>query len=571
MSGNKYYFSIQFSAIQKTVLRHDRLWSIAGTSQILSRVNELGMRSLVTTGTSELLSRLNVLAEEVIDNCKGTAIVSGGGKFTASFDNPINVVKARDLLIRLISTTLPMLEFQCSQIVPAGNLQQAKDLKELKGMPYPGLINELNEHKRCFRGYGVSFNPYLRVCDECGEYPGVKEQDEVFLCSLCLNARKEASKSLKSMLDVEDDKKLTSLERIYKRFAKKCDDKVNNLHIPFNFDDLFSEKQERKRLAVWSSDINGMGNKVPVWLGQKDEKEIIKTFDQVTNINVEIITEALFETFKDKQIKGKGNKTFIPFRLIVAGGDDLCIVMRDKDILSFGMKFSKVLHKVIDKLEEEGESHLSTKWLSDPSRMKKEDGASEQKTFKPHSFGGAFIVASVHTPFKKMHQKAEHLMKDAKVQSDRKDNCLNWCVLSADEETVSEKALTDEEVSKKVLTFEKPLYIDRKPKPQDLTPADYKADGSLCLTDYLEMTKDIKLSGSHLQQIAAKMIELKPESDASMKLEIWLKRLPASSQKDSAISKLLKEEKLREEGQKSKGLSFPKIATLLEIMSIKGD
>lgn len=30
-----FYVSLQYSAIQKTVLRHDRLWSMAGVSQML--------------------------------------------------------------------------------------------------------------------------------------------------------------------------------------------------------------------------------------------------------------------------------------------------------------------------------------------------------------------------------------------------------------------------------------------------------------------------------------------------------------------------------------------------------
>jgi hypothetical protein len=68
MSENHYYFALQYSAIQETVLRHDRLWSIAGISQILSRMNEIELPAIVEHRD---------IGEEVL--------VAGGGKFTARF------------------------------------------------------------------------------------------------------------------------------------------------------------------------------------------------------------------------------------------------------------------------------------------------------------------------------------------------------------------------------------------------------------------------------------------------------------------------------------------------------
>lgn len=548
-----FYLSLQYSAIQRTVLRHDRLWSIAGMSQILSELNEI------------------ILPQIASDN-GGTVIVAGGGKFTACFTDEGKANEARREIFKCISTTLPMLEFQCSEVVPADTLQNAVDFRKLdteyaKHDPYPGLVGELNEKKRCFRGYGVTYNPHIRVCEECGEYPVVttrhSAEGEKKLCRIC-----DSSWAVIKVKPDKDVKELTTMQRIYKGFIEGIPD-LKNAEIPFNFDDLFRESEEKgkRRIAIWASDINGMGDKVPVWLGtdgwlrKSDNKRmsIADTFDEIKIVNVEIIVDALKDTFKEARLVEKKGKQYMPFRLVVAGGDDLCIVMRDDFILDFAENFSRCLHEKIDKIEEDGIHPLSKKWLeehADLAKMKKEDGSPVNEKFKPHSFGGAFIVTSAHTPFRKLHNTVEDLLKEAKEKSDRKDNCITWRVLSMDAE-------------EKGLVFEKPLYIDVKPL---LMNGDIKdAERHLLFTDYLDKVEAYKkLSGSHRHQIASKMIEyeIKYKNDYAEKLETWLKRRPAAREKDSPISKLLLDKDLRE-GQNPKGKLLPqRIATLLELMSI---
>ncbi len=55
MSETYHYFSLQYSAIQKTALRHDRLWSIAGISQILSVMNELELPKITEDNGGDVL------------------------------------------------------------------------------------------------------------------------------------------------------------------------------------------------------------------------------------------------------------------------------------------------------------------------------------------------------------------------------------------------------------------------------------------------------------------------------------------------------------------------------------
>lgn len=73
------------------------------------------------------------------------------------------------------------------------------------------------------------------------------------------------------------------------------------------------------------------------------------------------------------------------------------------------------------------------------------------------------------------------------------------------------------------------------------------------------------LSGSHIQQIVSKIIEFRKEpGETSERLEKWLKGLPAAAKKDSEISRMLRDDRLRTTGKPD----HKRIATLLELMSI---
>ena len=565
-----YYFSLQYSAIQKTILRHDRLWSIAGMSQMLSELNEIKFREIAIAKA-------------------GTILVAGGGKFTAKFEGEAAAIDAKDAkekIMAIISKTLPMLEFQVSKIVTASSLKDAKSLNNLDGKDYPGLIHELDEQKRCFRGYGLTFNPHLKVCEECGEYPATDsiyvrtevtdnskhEYKEISVCAVCKSAKNAAEINLTKFSKEEEQDNLTTLKKIYRKFIESLGNKQqDNLKIPTNFEDLFPDGRangdtgkQKSRIAVWASDINGMGDKVTVWLNQEEDK-LFDTFEKVKEINIEFVSKALIETFKDVEFiekkRGAGDKNqYIPFRLIVAGGDDLCVVMIDKYILKFVSKLDKSLQDARNDLEN---GHpLNIQWLQEnynknPSKDSK--GNNIKKSFRPHRYGGSFVVTPIHTPFKKIHSVAEDLMGKAKNKTCRMENSVNWMVMSADEDTVSET----------LLKFEKPLFINSKPDfDEEKCPEDNSISESgayLTFCDYMEMAEKYKkLSGSHIQQIISKIIECGEYTDASERLEKWLKRLPESARKDSVISLLLKDVNLRTDGM----LNNRRISTLLELMSI---
>ncbi len=151
----------------------------------------------------------------------------------------------------------------------------------------------------------------------------------------------------------------------------------------------------------------------------------------------------------------RDGKRFLPFRLVVAGGDDLCLVMDKYYVASFALELSKAVNGKFEKLPET--HRLNEKWLENNRDQSKRDG----KPIKPYGFGAAFVIASVHTPFNRIHQVGEDLMKKAKNETKKKANSVDWRIM-AEEESLTEQ----------LLKFERPLFIDRKPDETEKSYSD---------------------------------------------------------------------------------------------------
>ncbi len=427
-----HYLALQFSAIQKTVLRHDRLWSIAGLSFLLSELNE-------------------VILPSITAKKKGRVLVAGGGKFTASFEEERNALEARAEIVKLISTSLPMLEFQCSQIRCGRNLHEVRD----------ALIEELSFQKRKFRGYAVSYNPHFEVCAECGEYPavrGLKTPDRKSLCSICYQAKK----SLRRFETGQPSSKSNTIQKIYEKYLQKIAGHENGFssqlipNIPIDFKDLFpgdkeSEKgRERKRMALWSSDTNNMNQKVPIWFSQNDEK-ITEIFKRIKDLGINIISTTLGRVFPPSTWIENGDpenpekEYYLPFRIIVAGGDDLCVVMPEKYVLSFAIELSRQVTREMERLDKNDPLH--PEWLE-----KNRNPEKAKIHFAPYSFGSSFVIAPIHTPFSKIHEIGEILMSSAKSETRRQANSVNWQILGADEGQIEENSIL----------LEKPVFIEKQ-------------------------------------------------------------------------------------------------------------
>jgi len=504
------YLSVQYSAIQKAVLRHNRLWSIAGISQGLSELNEITLPKLA--GTDAII------------------LVRGGGKFTARFPDKPRAAAARTAIKKQISTDFPMLEYQISEVEESDSFSAVKDK----------LMDQLRKQKQSFRGYGTTYLPHLATCPECGEFPAEypAEKGAERLCRICRFAYDKASVDPRELAP-------TTLQQILSQFFNLSEDADGKSPVR-DFDDLFpkkpdSESGERQRMAVWLSDINNMNQKVPIWLKQPEEftgneLDIKRTFVKVTEVYINTVAKALSLTFSNENVDYT-RRSHLPFRLVVAGGDDLCLVMPEEYALTFARNYAAAISKTIESLPD---THpLSTEWLE-----AKRDRKIQTAPAKPYSFGAAFVVTSTHTPFHKIHQVAEELMAVAKRESDRWGNSVNWRIMAEDD------SVTDREY-----TFERPLFV----ATPDNVPSDWDR---LTLNDYTELCATYRetLSSSHRFTLIR---ALAAWGDTPERFEIEL--IKSDPARDKSFSLLLTEPRLRRLGR----LAPERIATLLELFGIK--
>lgn len=540
-----YYFSLQYSAIQAAVLRHDRLWSMAGISLALSTLNEITLPSLA-------------------EKHGGTPLVAGGGKFTASFDSQSAAASARHDMVRAIATAFPMLEFQYSDAP-----KEAKTLHEaLNHGGENGLVTNLNEQKQRLRGSALTFNPHLKVCEECGTYPAAvkkvfKMETEnkasktktIRICAYCDRAMDTSKIEIKSILDKEEEA-LTTIERIYRRYYSQTHIPVG-IKIPRDFKDMVAGSgdnasggpQERSdqprtgRMAVWFSDINSMNDKVPIWLGQEQEREIIKTFNRVKQVYINFTAAALRKTFPQPE------GDHLPFRIIVAGGDDLCIVMAEKYVLDFATNLSAALKRQIGEVNKDDNHPLNPGWLAKQKAEYdlKHANAEKSQPPKPYSFGAAFVVTGIHTPFARIHQLGEELMSTAKHETNREANSINWRIM-AEEDAASED----------LLDFERPVFIDEK-----IIKVYDNPWSKLTFKEYLDHKKELEtISGSHRFQIVDQMIKYKDRPDQLTRQVKILNSAETGKSFDKLFNPPFYESDVLKPGR---------IATVFELMSIAGN
>jgi hypothetical protein len=522
------YFSLQYSAIQATILRHDRLWSMAGISQALSELNEITL-------------------PKIAGQYGGRALVAGGGKFTARFETEAAAKDAGWQMVKAVSTAFPMLEFQYSE-----QPRTAATLKEaLTPATGCGLVEELNEKKRGFRGGGLSFNPHLAVCGECGEYPAAEKEyfaEEVeWLCSYCKKTRQCAKTQGPAILD-KDENNLITIEKIYKKYFDAV--KISQgMKIPLDFADMVGgaggqveeEKEGRGRMAVWFSDINNMNDKVPIWIDQ-DEGQIFSTFELVKQAFIAITAKALIGTFDNPDGHG-----YLPFRIIVAGGDDLCIAMSEKYVLDFALNLSAAVKAEMQTVNRDPGHPLNPAWLErKKAAYDQREGRAEGSAPKPYSFGAAFVITNIQTPFARIHQLGEELMRCSKDETDRQANSVNWRIM-AEQEAVSED----------LLEFGRPVFID------DATISHVRGApwSRMTFKDYLEYRRRLEtISGSHRFQVVSMMIQWK-DNPAELTRQL---KIVDSAETVKSFSKLFNPPFY------DNGLLNPQpIATVFELMSIE--
>ncbi len=504
--GKFYYICLQFSAIQKTINRTDRLWSIAGISRILQKINEVELpESALKRG--------------------GEIFLSGGGKFTVRFKDKDSALEFRKDAMRLIATALPMLEFQITDVISAGSFQ------EMIGQT--DAIEELKEKKNTLRGYALTYNPHFLICEECGQYPAT-EKMWAKVCRICCRAKDSIFE--KTRIGQENVRFQPSIDRIYQGLG------IDPSDVPLEFEEMVKtskkgedrkDEKEARKTAIWFSDLNSMKKRVTYWLKQRDD-QIYETFSKVKDTIIDIIKDALELTFRDEI-----ERRSIPFRLIVAGGDDLCIAMERSYVVDFAINLSRQFHNRLNSLP--SSDPLSEEWLR--KRLQEQGKSTDNLKL---SFGGAFVVTHHKTPFKRIYDLGEELMKISKIRSNRRYNCVNWKIYIGDESEESP------------FVFEKPLPILK---------IDQEDESKWSLEKYVNFIENHKkrLTFSQIYQIVQDIFRVQEDGDDLMK--IFRRNYCKTSQNLYQI--LIDEPYFYDyEGDR---LNIPKIMTLFELKRLLKD
>jgi CRISPR/Cas system-associated protein Cas10 (large subunit of type III CRISPR-Cas system) len=480
------YIALQFSGIQKALLRHPRLWSIAGTSEVMDYLSSVEL-------------------PEIAKQRGGEVIISGGGKFTVAFEKEEDARIAKKEIEKVLSTVLPFVEFQIAGPEKGENLSSV--IKE--------LTKSLRISKIGTRGYGVTYNPQLKSCEECGEFPAEKNKKigDKKVCRFCYE-----------VLNYPFERGLPLIREIYKAWCSGLE-VSDEITMPRNFEDLFGKNEDltkKRRLGVWVSDLNNMGKKIPCWTAQEDKK-IVDTFNALNNFNKEVMIETLREVFSSNSLIKKDNKYFSPFRLIIAGGDDLCIVMSAEYILNFACSFYDVFKRKLKTYEERYE-FFREDWLSSKAKDPKNPPG-------PFTFASAFIVIDMHTPFIKIHDVAEELLKNAK-QKTRDKNMVNWRIMAV-----------EEDITEKLLKYNKPMSFEE-------------------LLEYYQLCeKYSNFSRTKIYQLARLLIETGQDKELFLRKVLGI---PDALKDKKDLSRLLREPFFDSETY----IDTHKLATFLELLNL---
>lgn len=503
--AQKWYIAFRYSGIQQALLRHQRLWSISGTSELMNEINE-------------------VILPAIVNKHDGRVLMAGGGKLTALFYDSRKAEKAKNEIIEAVATNMPFIEFQIYGPLQSDSVSDALYRKD-------GLLNGLAEQKRAFRGYGITYNPHFKICEECSQYPA---EDRLYfresknICFICKSLYEKTAEL------PEDSISLSGLKRLQKNYIDHIKREATikgELKFSRNFEDLFSPSEKKKRIALWMSDVNNMGKRVPLWFKQDDDK-VYETFNKVKEVYFQIILNSLLKTFTHHTLihDKKAGEVFTPFRIILAGGDDLCIIMNSRHILTFAEKFNESFKEMEEAIKKELGHPLNESWFRKYSA----------ENIPPYSVGSSFIIADLHTPFSKIFELTKDRLKVAKDFS-REANTVNWDIYYG---------------STSIMKFHKPLYF-------------FSRNGEYGFLDYLNLARRYEgLSASKIYYLARCLEKyfLSSESESDKKeLLLDFISLPDASRKSSLFRKLLKEERFLFED----GYPVPeRWATFLEILTI---
>ncbi len=213
-----------------------------------------------------------------------------------------------------------------------------------------------------FQGQPVIGGRWIRPCSSCGRQPAVKifhEFGKHLLCHSCLKKRNEVNKLYADTKPGEGltPRPLAPKEKLKKRygndfiFTTLSEYIEGELFLPQDFDDIGACSSPANYMGFIYADGDRMGEYVKK-LGKKfrndaNAKEAYKLFSQITDkATRHAAIEAVLSIvgMQHKNINGK-TRPYLPAEFIMAGGDDLMLVVPAHHALDVAVRFMELFQE----------------------------------------------------------------------------------------------------------------------------------------------------------------------------------------------------------------------------------
>lgn len=374
--SEKFFVVIDIDKIQEYVFRNIKLKPIFGASLLVAELTSHDFCK-----TESILKEFEEAKEikELSSGKRYLPIFFGGGNikiiFSANKDTLTFVEDMQRIFIRKAhGATFSHVIYKFTDNFDNNVIEQAE--KELK---------KIKQSKWC--SIQPNTNPCFDLCTLCRTYPAnLKHRDGKFVCENCFCALK----SFDNFLSMNNKDIL--LKRFHEQFS-------NNLHCKFmnEFDDI---KDDKSYLAVLNMDANDIGDKIVKCTQNKVNDTCVTALkDFSTGLNNAVI-EMLINSLKDNIFTPEEiGKEEAPFRPIIIGGDDICLVIAGNKAIRFICNF-------IDNIK------------------KNPFCISNAITF---SIGVCFVKS--HYPFSFAHKLSEQLLASAKAKKSH-GNVIDWETLN---------------------------------------------------------------------------------------------------------------------------------------------
>lgn len=304
---------------------------------------------------------------------------------------------------------------------------------------------------------------WLRPCSSCGSQPAERKEKELgsihFLCAACCKKREQVTTLYQNIkpsrlghrpLKAAEDLKRDYMEAfLFTTLAQQYEKKYpqHKLYLPQSINDIGQASHPENYMGFIYADGDRMGEMVQKMGEISNEelqiqayKEFSRILDQATR---EAAVEAVFQNLELSQHAEDAEGKFLPAEFLMAGGDDLMLLVPAHAALDIALSFMELFQKKSKELFQKSRSCIAN--------------FEEVRTGLTCSAG--IVLSHTHYPVSELMDFAADLMKNAKKKSvaqDKRTGVLDFMVLAES----SSKAVA---VRRREEYEQKTLYLTERP------------------------------------------------------------------------------------------------------------